>query len=161
MTRKAVSLPELTMDRLHDLMAGRLATLADDERGRAERAGMATWLEEVAESIERDGIHPHLIFALPAPDVGQRKRGQRIDPRSLVIVVLLARGPAAGLGLDVPDGEIYGEVLRVRVRDLVLRDGTRVDTAATVREVLAQTRIEIPDDIGPMLDAWDREEGQA
>jgi hypothetical protein len=158
MTKKAISLPERVMDELHERMNTRLAQLPDELRDFDQR-GMALWLDEVADGLERDGGHSHLVVALPAPEL---RHGKRIDPRSLELVVMLAHGPAVALGLDVPAGQAYGELLRVRVRDLVLHDGTRVDTAATVREVLAQTKIEIPDTIGPMLDAWEREgEGQA
>lgn len=90
-----------------------VATLRDDERGRALREELALWYLTA---------HERLSVELR---VELTRRGRK-DPRSAFVIVWLAT--AAGTG----------ELLRVRVRDLCDLDGHPIDPRTTVRDLRDQ-----------------------
>lgn len=131
----------------------------DQDSGQVERRTLAEHvtekLDELADSQrtfpeERFGQAPDIVGTWLAAARGRvvvglevdRRRG-RVDHRSLAVTALL----------PLRDGN----VVRLgcwRVRDLVDSDGQRIDTATTVRDLLAQHG-PIPDTADEILSQWD------
>lgn len=113
-----------------------LHVLADRQRLRQHRAPdgdrpdlVETWLEDARTRV---------VVGLEV----DRRRG-RVDHRSLSVTAML----------PLRDGNVV-RLGRWRVRDLVDQAGQRIDTAATVRDLVAQHG-PIPDDLEPILSEWD------
>ena len=155
MSDRNVDLARRVMSEIGGRMAFELDQLPPGTEQNTAREGMRMWLSAVSDVFAQGKCPPDIAFGFPPPS---KTRKGRNDVRSLQLVVFVRSGPAQGLGIDVPDGERFGELCRVRVRDLVDEQGERLaDPGRTWRDLVAQIT-PIPDHVEDVLKQWDDEQ---